>query len=84
MSGRRWNSRTYTSRPPARCKGARIAWDILINRDDNKTPESMWYVHMDYWVWVMKFTDGEYDEVDGLIVSDRVNNPWKYKRQQQL
>lgn len=24
---------------------------------------------MDYWVWVMEFTNGDYEEIDGLVVA---------------
>lgn len=78
MSARRLNSVTHTSRPAAKNKGARMAWDILCDFNADHTPESMWYAYLGYWVWVMKFDNGEYDEVDGLIVADRVNNPHKY------
>lgn len=80
---RRWNSKIYISRPPARCKGARMAWDILSRRDDGQTPETMWHCFLDYWVWVMKFTNGEYEEVDGLVVTFYVNNPRKHAKEEE-
>lgn len=68
MPGRRWNSTLYTSRPPANCRGARAAWDLLAKRDDGRNPKELCYTFADYWVWVMEFDDGEFDEVEPCVV----------------
>lgn len=31
-----------------------------------RTPKEMTYRFMDYWVWVMQFENGEYEEIDAL------------------
>ena len=78
----RWNARRWRSRPPASNKGARRAWDFFIKGealpvrrsrlrcDDlparNRTPKEMTYRFMDYWVWVMEFENGDYEEIDAL------------------
>lgn len=94
MSGRTWNSRTYTERPPAQNRAARRAWDFFIQQEQeslpiyqygnqgsrgpatfkgnapprNRTPKEMWRSHMDYWVWIMQFEDGEFEEIDAAVV----------------
>lgn len=79
---RKINSILYTSRPPASARGARIAWDLFEWSEKDKGTDrkivGMWYAFMDYWVWVAEFEDGEFDEIDGLVISDRLNNPQKY------
>lgn len=88
MSGRRWNSITHRTRPPASSRGARIAWDMFIKHESLKENprkiKSMWYAFMDYWVWVAEFDDGDFDEIDGLMVADRLNNPEKYEKNESL
>lgn len=32
----------------------------------NRTPRRMCYVFMDYWVWLMEFTNGDFEEIDAL------------------
>jgi hypothetical protein len=92
VSGRAWNSRTYTARPPAQNRGARKAWDFFVKQEQrslpiyeygnagsfgpaifqgmaephNRTPKAMWRTHMDYWVWVMEFENGDYEEIDAM------------------
>src|SRR5260370_1387926 len=85
---RKLNSKEYTSRPPANCRGARIAWDLFMAAEQRSSLEtipgsidsqrrvepkrrqikSLYYVFMDYWVWVAQFDDGEYEEIDGQTV----------------
>jgi hypothetical protein len=59
------NCRIYVSRPPASCRGARRAWDYFTSNDD-RDPVSMWRAFLDYWVWVMEWEDGEFEEIDAL------------------
>jgi hypothetical protein len=75
----RWNAVVHRKRPPASNRGARRAWDYFSkpNWNDNtktfepetRTPMEMSYRFMDYWVWVMKYTDDSYDEIDGLVIA---------------
>jgi hypothetical protein len=60
----------YTSRPPARHKAARVAWDLFQRAysDKHGVPVEMRYAFMDYWVWVAEFANGEYEDVDALTV----------------
>ena len=77
------NSRKYTSRPPASCRGARKAWDLFAAYESDRlrakpptadaparTIVGMVRTHMDYWVWVMEYSDGEYDEIDAIELRD--------------
>jgi hypothetical protein len=41
----------------------------------NRTPKEMTYRHMDYWVWVMEFTNGDYEEKDALECQPRRDQP---------
>lgn len=34
-----------------------------------RNPKEMTYKFMDYWVWVMEFENGDYEEIDGLVVA---------------
>lgn len=69
----RWNATRHTKRPPASNKGARCAWDYFV-KDESRVPKEMTYKFMDYWVWVMEFTDGDYEEIDGLVIAHRVRD----------
>jgi hypothetical protein len=66
--------RLYTSRPPASCRSARIAWDML-TEDDPRKPVAMRHAFLTYWVWVMEMTDGGYEEVDALTITRRQRYP---------
>lgn len=80
----RYNAVIHTKRPPANNPGARHAWDYFLKpnwndkakefQSETRTPMNMSYRFMDYWVWVMQYTDGSYDEIDGLVVAANVNN----------
>jgi hypothetical protein len=56
----------YTNRPKRGT--AQIAWDYLLH-GESKAPVEMWRAHLTYWVWVMKFTDGSFTDVDCLTIS---------------
>lgn len=59
----------YTTRPPANCVGARIAWDLISCRDE-RTIKLLWYApEMDDGTWCAEMSDGEYEEEDVLVVS---------------
>lgn len=65
-----------------------MAWDLFAapNWDDKakkrvpetRTPKEMTYRFMDYWVWVMEYTNGDYDEIDGLRIAHQTRFPEKY------
>lgn len=76
----RWNAARHTKRPPASNRGARCAWDHLLSPSWNqktdaydpetRTPKEMTYRFMDYWCWVMEYTNGDYEEVETLVIAD--------------
>ncbi len=45
--------------------------DRLKNKE-GRTPKELTYKYMDWWVWVMEFTNGEYDEIDGVVIASNV------------
>lgn len=75
----RYNAVRHHSRPSANNRGARRAWDYFNKANWNdkikdfepetRTPKEMTYRFMDYWVWVMEYTNGDYDEIDGLVIA---------------
>ncbi len=75
----RYNAVRHHSRPRASNRGARRAWDYFAKPNWNdktkefepetRTPKEMTYRFMDYWVWVMEYTNGDYDEIDGLVIA---------------
>lgn len=78
----RWNASRHVKRPSASNRGARHAWDYFLSpkwndktkdmEDETRSPKEMTYRFMDYWVWVMQYTNGDYEEIDGLVIADNV------------
>lgn len=76
----RWNAAHHRKRPPSSNRGARHAWDYFAKANWNdkikdfepetRTPKEMTYKFMDYWVWVMEYTNGDYEEIDGIVISE--------------
>ena len=60
----------HTSRPAAKHRGARAAWDLLAKRDDGRKPKELCFTFSDYWIWLMEFEDGEFDEIEPCLVRD--------------
>lgn len=36
-----------------------------------RTPKEMTFKFMDYWVWVMEYENGDYDEIDAITLRGR-------------
>lgn len=55
---------TYTERPKPTV--AHVAWEVLSRSRGVCTanPKSMWLTYMDYWVWVMQWSDGYYEDME--------------------
>lgn len=75
----RWNATYHKKRPSASNRGARHAWDYFLSPKldqsaegylpETRTPKEMTYRFMDWWVWVMEFQNGDYEEIDGLVIT---------------
>lgn len=86
----RWNAARHTKRPPASNRGARHAWDYFAsdNWDDKarifvpetRSPKEMTYRFMDYWVWVMEYENGDYEEIDGLVIAENSRRDMQHRR----
>lgn len=72
----------YRSRPPSNCKGARIAWDVLSEEAAPRTIVKLWYSRsLSPCPWAAELSDGNYLDLDELVLQDRVNNPHKYRKE---
>lgn len=70
----------YTARPSANRASARIAWDYLARKAAIPSPRTilvLWFAR-EMEAWCAELDDGEYIEVDQVVVADRKNNPKKY------
>ena len=78
-----WVHNRYKARPPSNCKAARIAWDLAVDEAGEHGVACLWYDDsMPGWeVWSVERGDGEYFDIDALVVLDRKNNPHKYVEQ---
>ncbi len=47
--------------------GSRGTVTTHIDPPQNRIPKEMWRAHMDYWVWVMQMTNGEFEEMDCAV-----------------
>lgn len=75
----RYNAVRHHQRPRRQNRGARRAWDYFLAPNWNqkinafepetRLPKEMTYRFMDYWVWVMEYTNGDYEEIDGLVIA---------------
>lgn len=58
----------WAKRPPSNSPGGRAAYDLLVERHAPLKIVELWYAPEMY-AWCAKFDDGQYHEVDILIVS---------------
>ena len=72
----------HKTRPRSSNPGARIAWDLLLSRRPDVPIVALWYSRRgepDYSSWMAEFADGEYEDVDGLVITwhkdSRTDNP---------
>lgn len=82
-----WRNTRYTSRPAAKNKAARVAWDELSRRaaqmDPPRTIQTLWCAtEMEQWCAYLNEIDANekspYLDMDVLEVRDRLNNSHKY------
>jgi hypothetical protein len=48
-----------------------MAWDVFTKRA-GKEPKQLWHTHLDYWVWVVEFADGETDDMEANAITYHV------------
>lgn len=63
----RWGTRTYTARPPANCRSARMAWDRLSAKKDLPLVELM----LIDGIWSGGYVDGSNGTVENVFAADR-------------
>lgn len=76
-----WWTTRYKARPASNRPGARIAWDELSQLAAPRPVVLLWYAReMNAWCARLDHDQSdEYIEMDELEVSDRRNNPHKYR-----
>lgn len=64
------NSRTWRERPPSSSPSARVAWDLLTEHHPTWSLIKIWYApEMDDGAWCGEFENGQYSDVDVLVVN---------------